>query len=150
NAAPSRGAIPPPRTFNNQTVRMIARTSIGGRRVRIGVSNQFGGTPVVIDAAHLALRGKESEIVEGSDRALTFNGKPACTIGPGVVISSDPVDLNVPPLADVAVSLFFPSETGPVTAHGTGLHTTYISKEGDSTGQASIAEPTTTMQYYYL
>ena len=51
---------------------------------------------------------KESAIVEGSDRALSFAGKPATTIGPGVVMFSDPVELNVPALADLAVSLYFP------------------------------------------
>ena len=108
---PSGGTAPPPtpagpattpqaigaRGFENQTVRMIARTSIGGKRLRVRLTNAFAGTPVVVGAAHLAIRAKESAIVAGSDRPLTFNGKPGCTLGPGVVLFSDPVDLNVPP-----------------------------------------------------
>src|SRR5690242_17277524 len=74
------------RGFNNQTVRMIVRTSIPGRRVRVSLSNAFGSAPVQVGAAHIALRAKESEIVPGSDRALMFNGKPGCTLGPGVVL----------------------------------------------------------------
>jgi len=54
--------------FNNQTVRMIARTSIGGQRLRSKVENAFGAQPVTIGAAHIALRAKDSEIVAGSDR----------------------------------------------------------------------------------
>jgi len=138
------------RGFSNQTVRMIARTSIGGRRLRVKLANAFGSAPVAVGAAHIALRGKGPEIVPGSDRALSFNGKPACTIGPGMVILSDPVDLNVPPTSDVAVSLYFPGETGPPTTHATGLHTTYISKEADVTGQASISDAITTQSYYFL
>lgn len=138
------------RGFSNQTRRMIVRTSIGGRRLRVKLANAFGSAPLVVGAAHIALRGKESEIVPASDRALSFNGNPGCTIGPGVVPLSDPVDLIVPQTGDLAVSLYFPGETGPPTTHATGLHTTYISKEGDQTAQTTIADATTTLSYYFL
>ena len=138
------------RGFDNQTVRMIVRTSIAGRRLRVRLSNAFGGTPVVLGAAHLAIRAKESAIVPDSDRPLAFNGKPGCTIAPGVVLFSDPVDLNVPPLTELAVSLYFPGETGPPTTHATALHDTYISKEGDATAKPEIAGPVTTQSYYWL
>src|ERR1019366_2344632 len=68
------------RGFNNQTVRMIVRTSIGGRRLRVRLSNAFGGAPVVLGTAHLAIRAKDSAIVPDSDRSLSFNGKPGSTI----------------------------------------------------------------------
>ncbi|MEI9974217.1 MAG: hypothetical protein WDO73_20500 [Ignavibacteriota bacterium] len=68
--------------FKNQTVRMIARTSIGGQRLRIKVENAFNSAPVTIGAAHIALRAKDSSIVAGSDRTLTFNGKPGCILSP--------------------------------------------------------------------
>src|ERR1039458_4041456 len=84
--------------FNNQTVRMVVRTSIGGQRLRIKVENAFNSAPVTIGAAHIALRAKDSEIVAGSGRALTFNGKPGCILSPGVVRLSDPVELKVPAL----------------------------------------------------
>jgi lysophospholipase L1-like esterase len=147
-APPARGSAAM-RGFNNQTVRMIVRTSIAGRRLRVKIENAFGSAPVAIGAAHVALRAKDSGIVAGSDRALSFNGKPACTIGPGMVLLSDPVDLNVPALGDLAVSLYFPGETGPPTTHATGLHTAYVGA-GDLTGQAAMADATTTLSYYWL
>ena len=138
------------RGFNNQTVRMIVRTSIGGPRLRVRLSNAFGGAPIVLGAAHLAIRAKDSGIVPDSDRSLSFNGKPGSTIAPGVVLLSDPVELNVPPVTDLAVSLYFPGETGPPTTHSTGLHNTYISKEGDLTAKTEIPEPVITQSYYWL
>ncbi len=147
---PAAQQSPAVRGFNNQTVRMIARVSIGGKRLRVKLANAFGARPVALGGARVALRAKASELVPGSDRALTFGGKPGCTIGPGMVILSDPVDLSFAPLADLAVSLFFPGETGPPATHSTGLHTSYISKEGDATGRASIADAQTTQSYYYL
>src|SRR5512138_1086034 len=62
------GAAAAPTTFNDQTIRMIVRTSLGGRRVRVTLSNAYGNTPLKIGAAHVALRSKESAIVAGSDR----------------------------------------------------------------------------------
>jgi lysophospholipase L1-like esterase len=128
---------------------MIVRTSIGGRRLRVTLFNAFGSAPLMVGAAHVGIRGKESEIVPGSDRALTFHGKPGCTIGPGVALLSDPVDLAVAPVSDLAVSLFFPGETGPPTTHGTALHNSYIG-DGDLTGQTSIEGSITTQSYYWL
>ncbi|MBZ5584311.1 MAG: SGNH/GDSL hydrolase family protein [Acidobacteriia bacterium] len=154
-AAPA--AAQPPRTpqavgargFNNQTVRMIVRTSIGGRRARVKIANAFGGASVTVGAAHIAVRSKGSEIVAGSDRPLSFNGKPGCMVGPGMVILSDPVDLEIPQVGDVAVSLYFPGETGPPTTHATGLHNAYI-KDGDATAQPAMADAMTTQSYYFL
>ncbi len=137
------------RGLHNQTVRMIVRTSIAGSKARIKLSNPFGGTPVTIGAAHIALRGKESEIVPGSDKTLTFNGKPDCTIGPGMVILSDVADFAVPAQTDLAVSLFLPDDTGPPSAHN-GLHTSYVSKEGDVTAAPAIPDATKAPAYYWL
>lgn len=140
----------PPPTFNNQTVRMIVRSSIGGRRARVQLSNAYGAAPLRVGAAHLALRDKESSIVTASDRALTFSGKGSFTIPPGAEIVSDPVDLEVPKLAHLAVSVFVEGEAAAPTNHLTGLHTTYISKDGDFTAAPAIAEATTRQSWYWL
>ena len=137
-------------TFGNQTVRMILRTSIGGQRARVKLSNAFGSSPVIVGAAHLARRGTASSIMPGSDRALTFAGKASFTMMPGAVVVSDPVDFQVPALGDLAVSLYLPSDTGAPTTHATALHTTYVSSEGDFTAQAEFPVAGTTQQYYWL
>ncbi len=144
------GAVFRVTTFSNQTVRMVVRTSIGGRRVRLKLSNAFGSTPVLVGAAHLAKRGTGAAIVVGTDRALTFAGKASFTLMPGVVAVSDPVEVDVPALGDLAVSLYLPSDTGPPTTHATGLHTTYVSTEGDFTGQSEFPVAGTTQQYYWI
>jgi lysophospholipase L1-like esterase len=136
--------------FFNQTVRMTVRSSLGGRRVRVQLSNAYGTAPLKIGAAHIALRDKESAIVAGSDRALMFGGKPSITIPAGASVVSDPAELAVPAVTDLAVSLFLPERTGPPTLHTLGLHTTYISKAGDFTGAPAIADPATSQSWYFL
>ena len=138
-----------PATLKNQTVRMVARSSIGGRRVRIQVSNAFGSKPLVIGNAHIALREKDAAIVPTSDRALTFGGQPTMTVPPGALIVSDPVDLEVPKLTDLAISLYLPEDTGTPSIHPIGLHTNYIA-EGEVTAKTSLDSSTTTTAYLWL
>jgi lysophospholipase L1-like esterase len=123
-----------------RTLRMMARVSAGGRRVRVKFANAFGSSTVTLGGAHIALHAKDSEIVPGSDRALTFNGRPGCAIGPGIVMMSDPVELSIPALADVAVSIYFPDDPGPVTRHSVALRTGYSAQGGDFTAQTAMPE----------
>ncbi len=129
---------------------MIAHTSIGGRRVRVELSNVFGSAPLVIGSAHIAMRDKESAIVPASDRALLFSGRPTCWIPPGATEISDPVNLDVPAASDLAVSIYIPESAATDTMHAVGLHTTYISKEGDAVAAPMIADATTTQSFYFL
>src|ERR1041385_2303453 len=44
-AAPAKPGPAPLRSFNNQTIRMVANTSIGGRRGRVELGHPFGSVP---------------------------------------------------------------------------------------------------------
>lgn len=147
NRAP---AFPPLSAPNNQTVRMIVRTSMGGSRARIQLSNAFGTNPLNLGAVHVALHDKVSAIVPKSDRTLTFNGKAQVTIPPGAEILSDALDLDVPKLGDLVVSVYVPGQAKEPTSHLTGLHTTYLSKPGDFSAEATIADAITTESWYWL
>src|SRR5579863_7743999 len=150
-AAPARPSPigPIPETLKNQTVRMVVRTSIGGRRVRVQLSNALGNSRLAVGAAHIAIRQKDAAIVSASDRVLTFAGRPSFTIPPGALVVSDPVDLDVPKLTDLAISLYLPEDTGLPTVHPLGLHTTYIAN-GDVTAGATLNPSITTTAYFWL
>ncbi|HSR07756.1 MAG TPA: SGNH/GDSL hydrolase family protein [Bryobacteraceae bacterium] len=136
------------KSFHDQTVRMVVRVSLGGRRIRVRLSNAQGRGPLMVGAAHVALHGQGSAIVPGSDRVLLFNGKGTVMIPAGAQMISDAVDLEVPALGDLAISVFVPGDSGPPTLHALGLQTTYISAPGrDLTGQASM-EGATTAEYW--
>ncbi len=141
-------------TFNNQTLRQIVRVSLGGERVRVVLSNAFGTAPLTIGAAHLALRAAESAIVPASDRELTFSGRPGMTIPAGSVAFSDPVEVDVPGRADLAIDLYLPdaveATTSPFTTHTGAWQTSYISPEGDHTGTAEMPVADTTQSWFFL
>src|SRR5439155_7981158 len=92
--------------FTNQTLRMTMRASLGGNTVRVRISNAYGQRPLDIGSAHIALRETGPGIVAGSDRKLSFGGAQTATIAAGAVLFSDPVALDLAPLADFAVSLY--------------------------------------------
>ena len=129
--------------FTNQTVRMIVHTSIGGQQVRIHLSNAFGTHSLRIGAVHIALRSQQGAIVPGTDHAVAFHGSPSVTIPPGAPMISDAVQMEIPQLGDVAVSIYLPDSTGEPTRHSLGLQTTYISGPGDFTAAATIPNGST-------
>jgi lysophospholipase L1-like esterase len=138
-------------TFRNQTLRLIVHTSIGGARVRIRLSNTYGDRPLVIGSAHVARRAGGADIDATSDRALTFAGKPAATVGKGSTIASDAVQLAVPALSDLAISLYLPEETRATTNHLLALQRSFVSSEaGDWTGQAHLAAAKTIKSWPFL
>lgn len=142
--------FPPPPTFENQTVRMVVRTSVGGSQVRVQLSNAFGASALHIGAAHIALRDKDSAIVVSSDHPLTFSGESSVVIPAGAAALSDPVDLRVAPLSYLAISVYVTGKAEDPTDHLTGLHTTYISGPGDFTSAPSIDAKSTTQSWYWV
>jgi lysophospholipase L1-like esterase len=139
-----------PRSLRDQTVRQIARASLGGSRVRVEFSNEYGHDPLVIGAAHVALAGDGSAIVAGSDRALTFGGEASVTVPPGAPILSDPVDLEVPPQGRVTVSLYLPEITPTSTFHWEGVQTAYISGPGSFVGEPDFEAAETITSRIFL
>jgi lysophospholipase L1-like esterase len=115
-----------PANLWKQTDRQTARLSIGGSRVRIVLSNEYGKTPLTIGAAEIALAGEAGNIKEGSAHAVTFGGNPTIVIPPGAPAISDPVDMSVDPLALVSVGLYFPEVTPLTTIHWDGHETAYV------------------------
>ena len=140
----------PARGFNNQTLRMVFHASLGGSQLRVHLSNAYGASPLVVGTAHIALHGTDSAIVAASDRPLTFGGRASVTIPVGAEMISDPVALDVPKWADLAVSVFVPGDTGPADVHSLGLHTTWISKEGDFSAAPEFADADKTQSWYWV
>src|SRR4051812_34898257 len=94
--------------LGDRTLRQIVRLSTGGRQVRIRLANTFGDEQIVVGAASVALRDHDEVIDSTSAHGLTFSGQPEVTIPAGAIVVSDPVELSVPNLAHLAVSLYFP------------------------------------------
>ena len=151
-ASPAPAESLPPVGFTDVTMRMNPRISLGGDRLRVRISNAYGNRPLPIGAARIALRDKGPAIVPGSDRKLTFGGSANAVIAAGAVLLSDPVELNVAPLSDLAVSFHLPGEV-PANFAVTGRYarqTNYISPRGDFTESAVMPVGNLTDQWFFL
>jgi len=138
-------------TFQNQTLRLIVHTSIGGTKVRIKISNTYGDGPLLIGGAHVARRTAAAEIDPRNDRPLKFNGELSTTVAAGSIVVSDPVELSVPALSDLAISLFLPQRTEAKTSHSMAKQTNYVSSEtGDSTGVVKFPVAKTIQSWPFL
>lgn len=144
----------PPPSVNNQTLRQIVHTSIGGDRVRVVLTNAFGTAPLALGGAHVALRDKGGTIVDGSDRALTFGGAATMSIPPGGLIVSDPANLRVPPMGDLAIDIYLPGNTAaspsPLTMHTGARQTNFVSSTGNHLGAKELPGATTTPSWFFV
>src|ERR1700722_1593932 len=93
-----------PETLEGQTVRQVARISVGGDQVRIVLSNEFGTRPVTIGNTTVALSAGGDTVDPATIKPVTFGGETSAVTPPGAPLGSDPVDLAVKPLSSIAVS----------------------------------------------
>jgi beta-lactamase regulating signal transducer with metallopeptidase domain len=115
-AAYTTGYNAGPECCNDQTIRMFMRVSVGGTSVRLRLSNAYGTAPLFLGQVRVALHDRGSEIIAGTDRQLSFGGRQSVEIPIGASVTSDPVSLDIPAMADLAVSIYAPNDTGSATA----------------------------------
>ena len=116
--------------FDDQTVREIVHTSIGGSALRIHLSNSFGGEVLTVGAVTVGAEGSGADLAS-PPVAVTFRGGRGVRIPAGGNAVSDPVRMQVAPLANLAISIYLPDVTGPTTNHDLAEQVNYISVPGD-------------------
>jgi lysophospholipase L1-like esterase len=138
--------------FNNQTLRMNPRVSIGGDRVRVRISNAYGARPLLVGAAWLGLRDKGPAVVADSHKRLIFGGAESATIAAGAFLVSDPVAFDLPPLADIAVSIYLPGDV-PLSFGITGRYArqiNYVSPPGNFASSAVMPVGSITGEWFFV
>jgi lysophospholipase L1-like esterase len=136
--------------FSDVTLRQIAHISIGGRQLRIRFSNEFGQDPLTIGDAHVAISAGGSMIVPDTDRIVRFDGSTTVGIPPGAVVYSDPVALNVPPLSNVSVSIYLPSQVMRAETFHLYAAGHNFTAQGDQVGAASFSTQKELTSWYFF
>jgi lysophospholipase L1-like esterase len=116
-----------PGELRDATVRQIVHLSAGGSALRVHLSNAFGAEALHLTSAAIArpLSRSSSAIDPASNRPLTFSGSAEATIPPGAELISDPVELPVVPLSDVAVTFHLDAPPYRETGHPGSRATSY-------------------------
>lgn len=126
-------------------------TSLAGSQVRVRFSNAFGSNPLKIGAAHIALRDSGAKIVLNSGRSMTFSGRSFIEVPVGALVISDPVDLRIPPLANVTVSVYLPGTSTAETSHIVANQTSFVaSSRGNFTGAVDLQGAGQTLEWDFL
>jgi lysophospholipase L1-like esterase len=138
-------------TVNDQTVRDIVHTDIGGSGLRVALSNVFGSQAVTFGHITVGVRQSGADVVPGTNQQVTFSGSPSVKVPAGAEVLSDPLPGDVAAQQDLAVSIYVQGAAGTVTGHNFTAATSYLSGAGDHAGEdAGTAFATTISNWYWL
>ncbi|MGA2176892.1 MAG: SGNH/GDSL hydrolase family protein [Verrucomicrobiota bacterium] len=145
----------PPAPLANGTLRQFAHVTVGGKHLRLRLSNAYGTNSVTINSVHMALSAGagsagHGDINPATDKALLFGGAPLITLPPGAMVLSDPLDFDLPSLTNVAVSIFFGDISGTTINGHPGSRTTSFILPGNVVAAASMAGAATTAHWYII
>ena len=137
--------------LRDATVRQIVHLSLGGTALRVHLSNAFGTEALHFTSVHVAhpLSPKGAAIDPASDHALTFAGNPDVTIPPGAEYVSDPLEMPVAPLSDVAVTYHLDAPPARETGHP-GSRSTSYTVHGDAVSAADLPDAKHVDHWYQL
>jgi lysophospholipase L1-like esterase len=135
---PEGGPREPLTKIEKQTVRERIRASIGGPRICLRLSNEFGSTPLEIGSVTVAQPIDPASVKPESIQAVTFSGLNSITIPAGAPVLSDPVAFQVASGAEIAVSIYFPKRVATPTLHELALRRAVVSPIGDHSRTAKI------------
>jgi lysophospholipase L1-like esterase len=148
--AASPTLLPLKDAVGDTTVRDVVHLSLGGTAVRVTLTNEFGTTPLRIDAAHIALSAGGDKLQPGSDHQLTFNHQPSVFIPTGSYVLSDPIPMPIAAFSDLAISMYLPQQTVKApTCHQIGLSTNYF-VAGNKTSEADLPGAHTLTSWCFL
>ena len=126
---------PPAPGLENNSLREIVQVSIGGKRVRLKLTNEFSQEATEIKAVELAIAktaGSSCEIDEQSTVSLTFSGNSSVTIPAGGKVVSDAIDFRMDDRQNVAITIHYGKTSKSVSGHPGSRTTSYL-KEGNTT-----------------
>jgi lysophospholipase L1-like esterase len=138
-AAPQPALPGDPVILRDQQLRLIVHTSIGGGKVRIRLSNEFGSRALGIGAARIARRAAGAEIDSSSERELRFVGRKTTSIAPGNSVLSDAVEFHAPAFSDLAITLYLSGHAEVSTHHLLAQQTSYVSAPGVTSDARFVA-----------
>lgn len=145
---------PPPVSLANAVLRQVVHVSLGGSQLRVQLSNLFSNGSVTISSAHIALCKAtglvDSTIDTATDKALAFSGSASVTIERGKEVWSDPIDFDLPALANLTITIAYGSVPSQMTGHSGSRTTSYIQTGSSNVSAASMSSAQKTDHWYTI
>jgi len=113
------GTAVKPEELRAGTLRQIVHLSLGGKQLRLHLSNRYGTEAVHFTSVHMAkaVGAGSAKIVTSSVKEVLFSGKPDVTVPEGADYVSDVIDFPAAALSDVAITLRMDSTAKEITGH---------------------------------
>jgi lysophospholipase L1-like esterase len=121
-----------PAQLGNATLRQSLRSSLGGERLRLVISNEYGRSPLKIGA--LAVRRPN----DGRTVMLRFHGRDGITVAPGARVISDAVALPVGAGDRLETELYLPGTSAVAGFHWDAQEETQV-LPGNAIGRRDLA-----------
>lgn len=138
-AASPSSASPNRDHLTRQTVRMIVSPHLGGRSLRLHLSNRFGSRPITLGPVTVAAQAEGATLVPGSVRRATFHSAPVVRIRSGSDVVSDRVPLRIKAFRNLAISVAIPGHVASPTEHFTTRQTNYLTPTGSGDHAADVS-----------
>ena len=136
---------PPAPGLAGNSFRQIVQVSIGGKSLRLHLSNLFNEDETEIlgvEIARAATMGASPEILPGSTVELTFGGRRSFTMAPGEELVSDPVRFKLAERENLAITIHYGKISATrLTSHPGSRTTSYIAA-GNTTDFSAPAAKT--------
>lgn len=132
-----------PTSFRDVTLRQSLRTALGGERVRLVISNEYGTVPLKVGA--LAVRATE----KGPAVPVRFQGRDVITVVPGARVISDAVPLPLRAGDRLETELYLPETTAVAGFHWDAQDTMRV-LPGHAIGRRDLAPAQTFTTRAYI
>lgn len=126
--APETANELPAANWRDASIRQIVHLSLGGSQLRVRLSNVFGTAPLLVSAASVAraIAPGSADTDAATMQALRFDGHSTVSIPAGAEYYSDPIAMQLPAGADLAISLHFSGEPARQTSHSGARSTSFL------------------------
>jgi lysophospholipase L1-like esterase len=141
--------------FDNSTIRQTIMVTLSAPKIRLQISNTFGGSDLPITAVTLAVPKEDkagtSSIKAGTLQTLTFSGSRSFIVPNGASILSDPVDFPVAAQTIVTISMYLKSgqTTNNITSHP-GSRTTSYFVHGNHVEDEDLKDTASAAHWYFI
>lgn len=122
-----------PAHLTGRTLYQIVHLHAGGQQIRLRLSNRYGDRPLTLTSVFVGHPGPAFGLPQYAEPAqpVLFQGKEIITIEAGTDVISDPVNLQVEALSNIAIS-FMVAEGDVTTGHLFAQQTSYVSIPGNA------------------
>lgn len=127
--------LPPQPGLSENSLRQIVQVSVGGKKIRVKLSNEHSKSALEIKSVEIALAhdaGASPDIYRETTKLLSFNGKQGLLIEPGAIVTSDPIKFKMGDRANVAITIHYGHCDNKIVTGHPGSRTTSYLAEGNT------------------